>query len=280
MPSLLKLSFLAALFSSAIAEIPAKDGYKLHWGDDFNGVGVDHKEWHHESNAGAHTNNELQEYIDSTSTAFTSDGSLKIQPKKSSDGKWTSARIATWRTFTCEKDHKMAIEAEIKLSAAANQQGIWPAFWTLGSSIYGGKPWPRCGEWDIMETRNGLAQNWATIHYGKDGIHKSIGNEANPEPLDRSKFHKYTLEVNRQPDDWQQQTLKWFIDGKNYKTIKGSDVGDVENWVALAQSPVYALFNVAIGGDFGGNPNTQTVSGDKAGMEVNYFGVYYGTQAA
>lgn len=147
MHSLLKLSFLALFFTGAIADIPNKNGYKVVWADDFNGKDINAKEWNHESNEGHHNNGEIQEYINSPSTAsITGKGSLKITPQKSRDGKWTSGRLATWRTFTCEKDHKMAIEAEIKLGGDPNQMGIWPAFWTLGSSIYGGKPWPKCGE--------------------------------------------------------------------------------------------------------------------------------------
>lgn len=111
-----------------------------------------------------------------------------------------------------------------------------------------------------MEVRNGNDKNFATAHWGKDGKAKGKGNE-NLETFDRSQFHKFTLEVNRQSDDWKEQTLKWWIDNKNYHTVKGSDVGDFEEWVTLAHSPVYALLNVAVGGDFPGDPNDKTASG-------------------
>lgn len=88
MHSILKLSFLALLFTRAIADIPHKDGYKIHWADDFDGESVDTKEWHHEINEGHHNNGEIQEYIKSESTAsLTGKGSLKITPQKSRDGK-------------------------------------------------------------------------------------------------------------------------------------------------------------------------------------------------
>lgn len=42
-----------------------------------------------------------------------------------------------------------SVEARIKLPNLAN--GLWPAFWLLGSSFYKGTGWPFCGEIDILE---------------------------------------------------------------------------------------------------------------------------------
>ena len=64
--------------------------------------------------------------------------------------------------------------ASIQLPNTTNQ-GLWPAFWTLGSNITT-VPWPTCGEADIMENWSpqvdngaGPAGNNSTIHTAKTG---------------------------------------------------------------------------------------------------------------
>lgn len=90
----------------------------------------------------------------------------------------------------------MNIQAETKLGSnpAANQQGIWPAFWALGSSLNNGGSWTNCGEWDIMDLVNGSDINLDTIHHGKDRAnHKSNGGSTK---FARSKFHTYVVKVD------------------------------------------------------------------------------------
>ncbi|KAM3075823.1 hypothetical protein ACMFMG_007949 [Clarireedia jacksonii] len=277
----MELSLVASLLSGAIAAIPSVPGYKIQWSDDFNqGVGkeADRSQWNYESNRGGHTNNELQMYEDSPAYAgLTTDGALSMMTRKSSVGDWYSARIATWPTFTCKKGGKMYIEAEIQVGQAPkeNQQGIWPAFWALGSAIYKGQPWPKCGEWDIMELINGEDHSVATIHYGVDGNHKSKPSAGDHSvQFDRSKFNKWGLQISRENDDWTQQTIKWYLNGNEYQTIKGSDVGNFADWESLAHSPYYLVLNIAVGGDYPGGPNDKTQSGGPTGMLVNYVAVY------
>jgi beta-glucanase (GH16 family) len=146
--SLISLSMLAVFFTGAIASPPAMDNYNLIWSDDFNGAAgqVDQSKWNYETPA-TNPNNEKQKYTDSAANGGISGcGTLRITPLKSSSGQWTSARLTSWSSFTCEVDHKMIIQAEIKLGENANQQGIWPAFWALGASINSGNSWLHSGE--------------------------------------------------------------------------------------------------------------------------------------
>ncbi|KAH8590542.1 glycoside hydrolase family 16 protein [Bisporella sp. PMI_857] len=261
-----------------MAEIPNKGGHRVIWSDDFNGPSgkVDTSQWNYETQPGGNSNNEIQVYQESAQYAGQNgEGSLYISVRKSMAGNWFSARIATWPTFTCAKGHKMTIEAEIKLgdAPADRQQGIWPAFWALGSAIYKGTPWPGCGEWDIMEVKNGEDRSLASLHYGadkgsKDGI-----------TFDRSQFHKWSIEIDRTSDNWQEQAINWYLDGNRYQTVTGSDVGNFDSWVTLAHSPYYVLLNIAVGGDYPGMPNDNTKSGGDVGMLVNYVAVY-GTDGA
>lgn len=277
MRSVLQISFLATLLISTLAAVPNKDGFKIVWADDFEGK-LQKSEWNHEQSS---ENGESQFYQANEQIIGTDNGNLYIYPRYSDNGeKWYSGRIASWKTFTPSKGKTMTMEAQIKLGDAAekNKKGIWPAFWALGSSIYGGKPWPKCGEWDIMEAKNGEGQFIGVLHYGDSAPGKSSPAEVKPEILDPTKWHTYSMEVNRQSDNWQEQAIKWWVDGKNYQTVKGSDVGNFDDWVTLAHSPYYALFNVAIGGDssWPGKYNKETTkqSGKSLGMEVGYFAVY------
>ena len=57
---------------------------------------------------------------------------------------YTSARLKTHHKF---QQAYGRFEARIQIPRG---QGIWPAFWMLGEDI-DQKPWPACGEIDIME---------------------------------------------------------------------------------------------------------------------------------
>ncbi|KAG4035316.1 hypothetical protein MFRU_001g00870 [Monilinia fructicola] len=262
---------------------PSMANYKLIWSDDFVGAAgskVNKSLWNYETPA-KNSNNEKQHYRESAANGgLSGNGTLLITPLKGSDGTWTSARLASWKSFTCEKNHKMIIQAEIKLgnNPAANQQGIWPAFWALGASLNSGGSWPHCGEWDILELTNGSDTNLATIHYGKDRAnHKSNGGSTK---FDRSQFHTFAIKVDRTADTWEAQTIRWYLDGANYFTVTGKDIGTYEDWVILARSPFYILLNVAVGGDFPKDPDVNTLPGHGSGMEVRYVGVYAGTVAS
>jgi len=285
MPSLTKLSVLVGFFTLAIADIPEKGGYKVLWSDDFNGPAgreADRSIWNYEI-AGSLTGG-VESYIDEAQEAhLTGRGSLIISPQKHQSGQWYSARLGSWPTFTPEDGHKMTVEAEIKLGQHTQdqQQGIWPAFWTLGTSIYKNPPtpWPACGEWDIMENRNGDSGILGTLHWGDHGSTNEVSKSSQwQNGVDRTKFHKYSVEVDRTPQNWQDETLTWYLDGRSYFTVKGSDVGNSGDWDTIAHSPYYMVLNVAVGGNFmppgGPYPNEKTLPGADSGMEVNYVAVY------
>jgi len=57
--------------------------------------------------------------------------------------------------------------------------------------------------------------------------------------------------------------------------VYGRDVGDEASWNALANSPMYIILNVAVGGSWLGSVAASTSSGQASGMEVLYVGVYH-----
>jgi beta-glucanase (GH16 family) len=127
-------------------------------------------------------------------------------------------------------------------------QGIWPAFWMLGSN-FKTVGWPSCGEIDIMEF---LGHDEKRVHAT---IHFKAGNNAtnrtssllNDTPLP-DEYHVYSL-------DWQQDKIRMLIDDKlinefNPATLAGAGHPFNESF--------FFIINMAIGGNWPGSPNATT----------------------
>src|SRR4051812_10419760 len=172
--------------------------YNLVWSDEFtSSIGPD---WTFETGGGGWGNHE-QEYYQAANASI-SNGNLVITARKQQVGSnaYTSARMNTAgkKSFLYGK-----IEASIKVPKA---QGLWPAFWMLGSNI--GDPnvgWPKCGEIDIMETVNTDTHNYGTIHWDNNG-HQSFGGNI---VVSTNAYHTYTV-------TWDTNAITWFVDGVQY----------------------------------------------------------------
>lgn len=123
----------------------------LRWSEDFSKDGaLDSSRWNYDLGNGnwGWGNGEVQNYTSSSNNVRVKGGSVQIQViKTTSNGnnKFTSARI---RTNGKVEFQYGSVEARIMLPNLAN--GLWPAFWLLGSNIYSAG-WPFCGEIDILE---------------------------------------------------------------------------------------------------------------------------------
>ena len=130
---------------------------------------------------------------------------------------FTSARITTRNKFEFTYGK---VEARIKLDSS---QGLWHAFWLLGSdaSPYGG--WPQKGEIDIMEAwlvNDGPVAG--TAHFGvMDGatnVHQFKGDEYEetrdglPFNYNDGEYHLYAIE-------WDAEEIRWFVDGEHFYTL-------------------------------------------------------------
>ena len=130
--------------------------------------------------------------------------------------------------------------ARIKIPYA---QGIWPAFWTLGSDITT-VPWPGCGEIDIMENF-GVQNNDASVNHGT--LH-------GPGYQDTGLTASYTLPGGRQlSDDYHLFQMQWSpgqvqlsVDGSLYSTVTTSMVPSGGSWV-FDNNPLFFILNVAVG---------------------------------
>ena len=232
-------------------------------------------------------NNEYETYTSDTSNIhLTSQSTLVITPRLTATG-WTSARIETLRSdFKAKAGGKLYIEARIKLgnAPASKQQGIWPAFWALGSEFRGNYTnWPAATEWDFMEVVNGLPTIYSTIHcgYAPGGpCNEYNGLGDGGVPFTKGLWHTVGFEVDRSmcgeggTGTWEDESLNWYVDGALKFRVTGETVGDEQAWMMLTHKEHFLLLNVAVGGNWPGPPNNLTIDGPSVGMEVGYVGVW------
>lgn len=226
--------------------------YQMVWSDEFDGSSLNTSRWNYE-NGNLGVNNEKQYY--QSSNVSVSNGNLVITARKQSVGgqPYTSGRINTNGKFSQKYGR---IEARIKLTA---MQGIWPAFWMLGTNI--GEPnvgWPRCGEIDIMEQVNASNTVYGTIHWDANGYTHYGGNTS----TSIADYHVYAVE-------WDASAIRWYVDNNLYHTANiQNNINSTEEF----HKNFFLILNVAVGGDFPG----QTIDESKlpATMMVDYVRVY------
>ena len=204
-------------------------------------------------------NNELQYYTDRPQNVTIQNGYLIITAEKENfqGASYTSARLLTKDLFEQKYGR---FEARIKLPWG---QGIWPAFWLLGANS-DEVTWPACGEIDIMENRgqeptliNG------TVHRpgysGGESITKAYSLVGDPFDTD---FHIFGIE-------WGPEYINFYVDDVLYNQITPDDV--TGEWI-FDDQPFYIIMNVAVGGNYVGAPNNDTVFPQT--MLVDYVRVY------
>jgi beta-glucanase (GH16 family) len=231
----------------------SKKGYKLVWEDNFKGNSLDMNYWSNEVAKPGWVNNELQRYTDGKNVNV-ANGKLIITAKKENN-EYTSGRIITKskKTFTYG-----LVEIKAKLPHGT---GTWPALWMLGQNI-SEVNWPACGELDIME-HVGKHPNF--IH---SSIHNSSGYGATPytgiveinDPFNT--YHIYGME-------WTTDYINFMIDGKLVYHYQ-PEAKNKDNWPF--DKPFFLIFNIAIGGDWGGPAVDDTLF--PAAMTVDWVKVY------
>ncbi|KAH7184667.1 secreted glucosidase [Fusarium flagelliforme] len=254
------LLFLAAL--AATEQAPGYEGFNLIWEDTFSGPAgslPDQSKWIMQDWY-KNLNGDFQTYTTSRANQqHTGHGSLVIIPLRdpSAQRGWTSDRLKGAYTFTPAPGAKTIAEAEIKLGSASKsgKQGIWPAFWLLGDSHRKGTLiWPTCGEIDILENVNGEPKTQGVIHCDKNP--NGICNEKNgiagalDLPDSGRGFHTYTAMIDRTPGDWRQESVSFFVDGRQYHRVTGARIGNEEVWGKVAHNLVHFILNVAVGGEW------------------------------
>jgi len=235
--------------------------WELVWSDEFSGPAgqsPDSTKWDYDigTNWG---NNQLEYDTDRPeNVSLDGQGRLAIVARKESyEGQpYTSARIVTRGKFEPTYGR---IEARILLPIG---QGIWPAFWMLGTNI-GTVGWPDCGEVDIMEYRG---QEPTVTHGSLHGPGYAGGNPITrpyvlPDGQFNQGFHDFAVE-------WGENYMEWLVDGNLFLVVRPKDVPG--EWVF--NQPFYLILNLAVGGNWVGPPNDQTVFPQT--MLIDYVRVY------
>lgn len=229
--------------------------------DEFNTDGeIDTSLWNYDIGTGDNGwgNNELQYYSSRTENIKQENGYLLITANQEdyNGSSYTSARITTKGKF---EQAYGRFEARIRVPYG---KGLWPAFWLLGNDS-DTNIWPQCGEIDIMEY---LGDNpntiFGTVHgpgySGSEGVTKDYVLEN-----DRydTGFHVFGIE-------WGPDYINYYVDDTLYQQITPADVSG--EWVF--DHPFYIILNVAVGGNYPGAPNAETIFPQT--MLVDYVRVY------
>ncbi len=211
-------------------------------------------------------NQELQYYTDREENVTVKNGFLIITARNESfqGASYTSARLLTKGVFEQQYGR---FEARMRLPYG---QGMWPAFWMLGADI-DTNPWPGCGEIDIMENKG----RTPTIVSG--ALHGPGYWGANPEGSNPA-FKEYELMNDRFDTgfhifgiEWGPQYINLYVDDVLYKQFTPEDEQVTGPWV-FDQGPFFMLLNLAVGGNFDGPPNNETVFPQT--LLVDYVRVY------
>lgn len=255
----MSLVISSLMVSSFIPTVTAKadTGWNLAWSDEFNGTSINTSNWKYESGGDGWGNNELEYYTNRSENARIENGNLVIEARKENYNgmNYTSARLKSQglKNWTYGK-----VEARMKLPAG---QGVWPAFWMLGENI-SQVSWPKCGEIDIMEHINNESAIHGTIHWDSTGNNTHAQYGAASPNIDVTQYHVYSIE-------WDASSIKWFVDGTQYLE---ANIANNINGTEEFHKPFFILFNLAIGGNWPGNPDGSTPFPAK--MYVDYVRVY------
>jgi beta-glucanase (GH16 family) len=271
------LAILLCVASASIVHAQTTRTEHLVWSDEFSGPSAvpDPSNWTFETGGNGWGNHELETYCAPGSAqlpckaaqpnSVVADGYLHITARRDAAGKWTSARMMTKGLQSFQYGR---IEARIRIPAGA---GVWPAFWMLGDDI-GQRPWPACGELDIMEN---IGKEPTKIHGSVHGTGftgtplSTITQLASGEDF-AAAFHTYGL-------IWSPGKVQYYVDDPShpYATYTRADLPAGAVW-PFDDGRYFFLLNLAMGGDWPGPTTAATPSTEE--MLVDYVRVYQDEQ--
>lgn len=279
-------------------------GWSLVWSDEFDGPGLDASKWDAEIGNGfrdASTghwvegwgNEELQYYTRDPANLCVDDGCLVIRAlEQSRDGcRYTSARIKTrgrdGRALFAKRYGRFEFRARVPYG-----KGLWPAIWLLPQDDRYG-PWAASGEIDVMEIVGEQPQEYlGSLHFGCVAPKRALVTHVHRFPAGTvADFHVYAIE-------WEPGVIRWIADGETWAEenfwwscserrdgagVEPNGPQQLNPWPAPFDQPFYIVMNVAVGGNFPGAPDANTVF--PAELCVDYVRVYdrtdgYGTLPA
>ncbi len=177
-------------------------------------------------------NNERQLYT--KNNVYIKKGKLIIKASKK-DTLYFSGKIHTKKKFEFMYG---TVEVKAKLPEG---YGLWPAIWMLGGDIDINN-WPSCGEIDIMEYVGKEPHTIYTSLHNSSSFGNTIHSKKTIINTIEEGFHIYKMK-------WTEKAIEFYID--NLKVYVYNPIEkNLKNWPY--NKPFYLVFNMAIGGDFGG----------------------------
>jgi len=238
-----------------VVKIINVDYAKLVWSDEFNNSALNTELWNYElGNNNGWGNNELETYTNSINNVHLDTGYLHITALNPSPNSYTSGRLTT-------KGKKEFTYFRVDIRAKMPEgQGIWPALWALGGNI-STVNWPKCGEIDIMEYLGHTPSKvYGTIHWDANGHQQNGSSFTLPTGKFSTGFHIFSL-------IWTPNQFKWLVDNQEYYFVPRGSVSAFP-----FDLPQFFIFNVAVGGNWPGSPDANTVFPQH--MIVDYIRVY------
>ena len=245
-------------FGQAQSQFEELPGWRLVFNDEFEGDALDAKKWKALDRRDSF-NNEKQYYH--PDQVVVSEGQLHLTAiNEPRDGKeFQSGIITSHDIFGPGR-----FEARIDLPTS---QGMWPAFWLNANQVQ----WPLGGEIDIMENRGSeplivsSAYHWQAEpgpccddHEYVFENHSATGRDRKPVNFHEG-FNTYTAV-------WDERVIRFFVNGDLHFKVtrkRGRPIFD---------TPKNIIVNLAVGGDFGGDPDDTTVWPQT--MHVDYVRVW------
>lgn len=238
-----------------LASLNGQAGWQLSFADEFSGSTLDSAKWITTDgwgNRGYPAHGELQCYTPNN-FAF-SGGILSITarreyspnclPSTASPMNYTSGMISTARSFQQQYGY---YEIRARLPKG---NGLWPAFWTLPADK------TISAEVDIMEAIGSIPTSvFLALHYyqGDQYLH-SAGWFAGPDFS--AAFHTFGI-------DWQPGVITFYGDGIARHVARTSGVPN---------KPMYLIANLAVGGNWPGNPDASTPF--PSTLQIDYIRAY------
>ncbi|KAL3921910.1 MAG: hypothetical protein SGILL_002494 [Bacillariaceae sp.] len=216
------------------------------WSDEFSSDALDSSVWNYDNGRGngGWGNQELQFY--QSENIRVQDGRAIITVAEEDDGTFTSTRINTMDKVEVLYG---TMEARIKLPENGLNNGLWPAFWTLGGN-FREVSWPACGEIDILEmgAASAIQDNTANrrvisaVHWDFEGNRADFATSIDVSmDLNDGEFHIFRME-------WTSSRITTFVDDN---VIMEFDIGlDVCADCTEFHQPHFMILNVAVGGRF------------------------------
>jgi len=270
-----------------------RPGWTLVWNDEFEGDAVDRSKWDFDLGNGFYDyrvhewiagwgNEELQYYTGEPENVRVADSCLFIRDVKAPlhGCGYTSARLKTkardGRVLFAKLYGRVEFRARVPWG-----KGLWPALWMLPvDDKYGG--WAASGEIDLMEIVGEQPHEVLnSLHFGSAFPRRSLITTTHALGQSSvSDWHCYAVE-------WEPGEIRFYVDEQqtcSYRHwwscsklqdgqgVEAAAAAELNPWPAPFDQPFYLLMNVAVGGNFPGHPNAQTVF--PAELVVDWVRVY------